>query len=180
MRNDRKCEQELRPSISCLDELFSAPSTDNTMAPRVFLITGTSTGFGEELVKVVLQQGDHVVATARNSSKLSFEGANDTNSLLVDLDVTSRESIDKAFDAATKKFKRVDVVVNNAGYGLKGPFETLSEQQIRQQMEINFFGLIDVTRKAMETMRDLKTGGVIQNVTSIGGQVGKSQTTLTV
>jgi len=142
------------------------------MAPRVFLITGTSTGFGEELVKVVLKNGDHVVATARNSSKLSFEGANGSNSLLVDLDVTKKESIDKAFAAAIKKFKRVDVVVNNAGYGLNGPFETLSDKQIRQQMEINFFGLIDVTRKAMETMRELKTGGVIQQVTSIGGQVG--------
>ncbi|KAG9195241.1 hypothetical protein G6011_361 [Alternaria panax] len=142
------------------------------MAPRVFLITGCSTGFGEEFVKVVLQKGDYVVATARNSSKLSFDGANDSNSLLVDLDVTKRESIDKAFDAAIKKFGKVDVVCNNAGYGLNGPFETFSENQIRQQMEINFFGLIDVTRKAMETMRDLKTGGVIQQVTSVGGQIG--------
>lgn len=143
------------------------------MTPRVFLITGCSTGFGEELVKVVLQKGDYVVATARNSSKLSFENANDSNSLLVDLDVTKKDSIDEAFDAAVDKFKRVDVVVNNAGYGLMGPFETLSEKQIRQQMEINFFGLIDVTRKAMETIRELKTGGVIQQVTSIGGQIGK-------
>ena len=143
------------------------------MAPRVFLITGCSTGFGEEFVKVVLQKGDYVVATARNSSKLSFEGANDSNSLLVDLDVTKKESIDNAFDAAIKKFKKIDVVCNNAGYGLNGPFETLSEKQIRQQMEINFFGLIDVTRKAMETMRDLKSGGVIQQVTSIGGQIGE-------
>ncbi|KAH7371134.1 hypothetical protein BKA66DRAFT_573088 [Pyrenochaeta sp. MPI-SDFR-AT-0127] len=142
------------------------------MAPRVFLITGTSTGFGEELVKVVLQNGDYVVATARNSSKLSFDGANESNSLLTDLDVTKKDSIDQAFDAAIKKFKRVDVVVNNAGYGLSGPFETLSDHQIRQQMEINFFGLVDVTRKAMETMRDLKTGGVIQQITSIGGQLG--------
>lgn len=142
------------------------------MSPRVFLITGTSTGFGDELVKVVLKNGDHVVATARNSSKLSFEGANDSNSLLVDLDVTDRKSIDKAFEAAINKFKRIDVVVNNAGYGLSGPFETLSDRQIRQQMEVNFFGLIDVTRKALETMRELKTGGVIQQVTSIGGQIG--------
>jgi NADP-dependent 3-hydroxy acid dehydrogenase YdfG len=91
-------------------------SHKNTMAPRVFLITGTSTGFGEQLVKVVLGKGDHVVATARNSSKLSFPDANDSNSLLVDLDVTKKDSIDKAFEAAVKKFKRVDVVVNNAGY----------------------------------------------------------------
>jgi NAD(P)-dependent dehydrogenase (short-subunit alcohol dehydrogenase family) len=142
------------------------------MAPCVFLITGTSTGFGEELVKFVLQKSDYVVATAL---KLSFKGADDSNSLLVDLDVTKKESIDKTFAAALKKFKRVDVVVNNAGYGLNGPFETLSEKQ-RQQMEIDFFGLIDVTRKAVETMRDLKTGGVIQNVTSIGGQVGMYKT----
>lgn len=142
------------------------------MAPRVFLITGTSTGFGAELVKIVLENGDHVVATARNSSKLSFPGANDSNSLLVDLDVTKHESIDAAFKATIKKFNRIDVVVNNAGYGLNGPFETLSDGQIRQQMEINFFGLINVTRKAMETMRGLKTGGLIQQVTSIGGQIG--------
>lgn len=142
------------------------------MAPRVFLITGTSTGFGNELVKIVLSKGDHVVATARDSSRLSFEQATSSNSLFVDLDVTKQDSIDKAFDAAVKKFQRVDVVVNNAGYGLSGPFETLSDDQIRKQMEINFFGLINVTRKAMEIMRDLKTGGVIQQITSIGGQKG--------
>ncbi|KAF2864606.1 hypothetical protein BDV95DRAFT_629316 [Massariosphaeria phaeospora] len=142
------------------------------MAPRIFLITGTSTGFGSELVKVVLQKGDYVVATARNSSKLSFEGANSSNSLFVDLDVTSQESINSAFEEAIKKFKRVDVVVNNAGYGLGGEFESLSDEQIRKQMEVNFFGLVNVTRKAMEVMRDLKTGGVIQQVTSIGGQIG--------
>ena len=143
------------------------------MASRVFLITGTSTGFGSELVKVVLKNGDYVVATARNSSKLSFDGTNSSNSLFVDLDVTSQNSIDKAFDQAIKKFKRVDVVVNNAGYGLAGEFESLSDKQLRTQMEVNFFGLINVTRKAMEVMRDLKTGGVIQQVTSIGGQVGE-------
>lgn len=142
------------------------------MPPRVFLITGTSTGFGNELVKIVLQKGDHVVATARDSSKLSFADATPSNSLLVDLDVTVQDSIDQAFAAAVQKFHRVDVVVNNAGYGLSGPFETLSEAQIRKQMEINFFGLINVTRKAMETMRELKTGGVIQQITSIGGQKG--------
>ncbi|KAF2792763.1 NAD(P)-binding protein [Melanomma pulvis-pyrius CBS 109.77] len=142
------------------------------MAPRIFLITGTSTGFGSELVDVVLSNGDYVVATARNSSNLSFKGANSTNSLLVDLDVTKQDSIEKAFDEAIKKFKRIDVVVNNAGYGLSGEFESLSDSQIRTQMEVNFFGLVNVTRKAMEVMRNLKTGGVIQQVTSIGGQRG--------
>ncbi|KAF2101826.1 NAD(P)-binding protein [Rhizodiscina lignyota] len=145
------------------------------MAPRVFLITGTSTGFGSELVKTVLFNGDVVVATARNSSKLDFSshGANSHTFLSVDLDVTSKGSINAAFDAALEKFGRVDVVVNNAGYGLAGEFESLSERQIRTQMEVNFFGLIDVTRKACEVMRNQKPqGGVIQQITSIGGQVG--------
>ncbi|ORY11026.1 hypothetical protein BCR34DRAFT_588166 [Clohesyomyces aquaticus] len=111
------------------------------MPPRVFFITGTSTGFGSELVKVVLQNKDHVVATARNSSKLSFKdvGANDSNSLFVDLDVTDKSAIGKAFAAATKKFGRVDVVVNNAGYGLSGEFESLSEKQIRTQIKVSFY-----------------------------------------
>ena len=80
------------------------------MAPQVFFITGTSTGFGYEMVKHALKEGDKVVATARNSSKLKFEGANDSNFLAVDLDVTDTSSVDKAFDAALKKFGRIDVV----------------------------------------------------------------------
>ncbi|TKX22207.1 short-chain dehydrogenase-like protein 8 [Elsinoe australis] len=142
--------------------------------PRVFFITGTSTGFGYELVNKVLDEGDYAVATARNSSKLSFPKANKDNFLAVDLDVTKKESINAAFDKALSQFKRVDVVVNNAGYGLCGPFETLSEDQIRYQMEVNFFGLIDVTRKALEVMREKNSpsGGLIQQITSIGGQRG--------
>ncbi|EON63671.1 hypothetical protein W97_02899 [Coniosporium apollinis CBS 100218] len=148
------------------------PNDESKAAPRVFLITGTSTGFGAELVKVVLSNGDRVVATARNSSKLSFDGTDDSNYLAVDLDVTKKESINAAFDAALKKFGSVDVVVNNAGYGLAGEFESLSDEQIRTQMEINFFGLVDVTRRAMEVMRESGRGGVIQQITSIGGQIG--------
>ncbi|KAJ4388978.1 hypothetical protein N0V93_006440 [Gnomoniopsis smithogilvyi] len=142
--------------------------------PRVFLITGTSTGFGYELVKKVLAEGDIAVATARDSSKLKFDNTSSKNFLAVDLDVTKQQSIDAAFDKALSQFKRVDVVVNNAGYGLSGPFETLGDKQIRTQMEVNFFGLIDVTRKALEVMREKNSppGGLIQQVTSIGGQRG--------
>lgn len=81
------------------------------MAPQVFFITGTSTGFGNELVKKALKEGDKVVATARNSSKLKFDGATNDNFLAVDLDVTDTASVDKAFDAALKKFGRIDVVL---------------------------------------------------------------------
>ena len=141
--------------------------------PRVFLITGTSTGFGKEYAAAVLAKGDICVATARDPSKLSFPTANDSNFLALRLDVTDRASIKKAFDSTLQKFGRVDVVVNNAGYGLAGCFEEYKDDEIRQQMEINFFGLLDVTRTALETMRSQKpSGGLIQQVTSIGGQRG--------
>jgi len=143
------------------------------MSPKVFFITGTSTGFGNELVKKCIASGDKVVATARSSSKLSFPDTTKDNLLTVDLDVTQEASIHKAFDTALKHFGRIDVVVNNAGYGLSGEFESLSDKQIRTQMEVNFFGLINVTRVALETMRSQKPcGGLIQQITSIGGQRG--------
>jgi NAD(P)-dependent dehydrogenase (short-subunit alcohol dehydrogenase family) len=96
--------------------------------------TGTSTGFGYYYVEKCLQEGDYVVATARNSSKLSFPTATKDNYLAVDCDVTKQASIDAAFAKALERFGRVDVVVNNAGYGLSGEFESLSEEQIRTQV----------------------------------------------
>lgn len=100
-------------------------------------------------------------------------GTNEKNFLALPLDVTDQSSIDSAIKKAVEKFGRLDVVCNNAGYGLAGEFESLSEKQIRTQMEVNFFGLINVTRSAMEQMREQKpSGGLIQQVTSIGGQRG--------
>ncbi|KAL9044839.1 MAG: hypothetical protein Q9214_002055 [Letrouitia sp. 1 TL-2023] len=141
--------------------------------PRVFLITGTSTGFGQHLAQTVLDAGDIAVATARKPEGLSFRGTNAKNYLAVKLDVTKKEDIEGAFQKALSQFGRVDVVVNNAGYGLSGPFEELDEPHVRMQMEVNFFGLIAVTKKAMEVMREQKpSGGLIQQITSIGGQRG--------
>ena len=141
--------------------------------PRVFLVTGSSTGFGKELVQEILDRGDVAVATARKPESLQFEKTTKDNYLPLPLDVTDKTSIHTALDEAANKFGRLDVVVNNAGYGLSGCFEELSEADIRKQMDVNFFGLIDVTRKAMEIMRNQKpSGGLIQQVTSIGGQRG--------
>ncbi|KAK3169845.1 hypothetical protein OEA41_009229 [Lepraria neglecta] len=141
--------------------------------PKVFLITGTSTGFGKHLVQEVIDQGDIAIATARNPSTLSFANTTPKNYHAVKLDVTDPGDIQLAFATAFDLFGRIDVVVNNAGYGLSGPFEELSDTQIKTQMDVNFFGLIAVTRKAMEVMRDQKPiGGLIQQVTSIGGQRG--------
>ncbi|KAI0125471.1 hypothetical protein BJ170DRAFT_656440 [Xylariales sp. AK1849] len=143
------------------------------MSPKVFLVTGCSTGFGNHLVQEILDKGDVCVATARNPAQLKFKNTNEKNYLPLKLDVTKREDIESAFSEALKKFNRIDVVVNNAGYGLAGPFEELDEQACRTQMEVNFFGLIQVTKKAMSVMRDQSPcGGLIQQVTSIGGQTG--------
>ncbi|KAL8893470.1 MAG: hypothetical protein Q9192_005226 [Flavoplaca navasiana] len=165
--------------------------------PRVFLITGCSTGFGQHLVQIVLDAGDiavgmssncrtisrnvqstgfyayHVSATARDPSTLSFQNTNPKNYLAVKLDVTSTSDIDRAFSETLSKFGRVDVVINNAGYGLSGPLEELEEEHLRMQMEVNFFGLVNVTKKAMQVMRaQFPSGGLIQQVTSIAGQHG--------
>jgi len=158
--------------------------------PRVFFITGTSTGFGNTLVQEVLDRGDIAVATARKPESLKFNGTNEEvssstlpssfepyqpvqNFLPVKLDVTKSSDIESAFKSALDKFGRVDVVVNNAGYGLSGVFEELTDEQVRKQMEVNFFGLIAVTKKAMDVMREQKpSGGLIQQITSIGGQRG--------
>ncbi|KAJ5757558.1 Short-chain dehydrogenase/reductase SDR [Penicillium nucicola] len=141
--------------------------------PKIFLITGSSTGFGHDLVQEVLNRGDIAIATARNPASLEFENTTEKNYLPLELDVTSVESIKAAFAQAVKHFERIDVVVNNAGYGLSGCFEEYTDAQIRMQMEVNFFGLVNVTREAMATMRDqTPSGGVIQQVTSVGGQRG--------
>lgn len=141
--------------------------------PKVFLVTGTSSGFGHDLIQEILNRGDIAIATARTPAILEFDNTTENNHMTLKLDVTDTESIKAAFAEAIKRFGRIDVVVNNAGYGLTGCFEEYTEEQIRMQMEVNFFGLINVTRESMSTMRTQKpSGGVIQQVTSVGGQRG--------
>lgn len=97
--------------------------------------SGCTTGFGQHYVDVALENGHKVVATSRKPEKLpKFKAATDDNFLAVALDVTDKDSIEKAFKAALDKFKQIDVVCNNAGFGLSGVFESLSEKQIRMQM----------------------------------------------
>ncbi|KAG4443945.1 hypothetical protein IFR05_000585 [Cadophora sp. M221] len=141
--------------------------------PKIFLITGTSTGFGHDLTQEIINRGDIAVATARNPGSLYFENTTMSNYLSLKLDVTDRKSISAAFQQTIQKFGRIDVVVNNAGYGLTGNFEEMTGEHIRSQMEVNFFGLLDVTREAMVAMRtQIPKGGVIQQITSTGGLWG--------
>lgn len=159
--------------IRCFDPSQEVLDDNSAMAPKVYLITGCSTGFGKSLVEEVLERGDIAIATARNTSKLDFSGTSDKNYLALQLDVTSKDSVKKCFADAKAKFGRLDAVVNNAGYGLSGEFESLTDDQIKQQMDVNFFGLLDCTREAMQIMREQKpVGGRILQVTSVGGQIG--------
>lgn len=141
------------------------------MATSQSLQPGTLASSPSRVCRTILYSDS--LATRKYVITQHSAGTTKDNYLALPLDVTDRSSISSAFSETLKQFSRVDVVVNNAGYGLSGEFESLTESQIRKQMEVNFFCLIDVTRVAMQTMREQKPcGGVIQQVTSIGGQTG--------
>ena len=136
---------------------------------RVWFITGSSTGFGRELAEQVLQRGEKVVATARNVGDVEdlVEKYPDT-ARAVKLDVTNAEDVKSSVEAALAEFGKIDVLVNNAGYGLGGGIEEPSEEQIRRQFETNVFGVIRVMREVLPSMREQKSGHIL-NLSSIGG-----------
>jgi NAD(P)-dependent dehydrogenase (short-subunit alcohol dehydrogenase family) len=136
------------------------------MKQTVF-ITGASSGFGRETVKLFHQKGWNVVATMR-SPDTSFAALDGV--LVTRLDVTDKASIASAVAAAVGQFGGIDVLVNNAGYGTLGALEAAPDDVIRQQFEVNFFGLIEVTKAVLPGMR-ARRSGVIVNVSSVGGRV---------
>lgn len=139
------------------------------MEQKVWFITGASKGFGNEWAKAALQRGDKVVATARTIDNLKdLQAAYKENVLLLPLDVTQREACFNAIEKAHQHFGRIDVVVNNAGYGLFGMVEEISEAEARAQMETNFFGALWVTQAVLPIMRKQQSGHIMQ-VSSIGG-----------
>lgn len=138
---------------------------------RVYLITGTSSGFGRALAEAVLERGDRAVLTARKPDTVSNIVARfGENAIAVRLDVTSEEERQSAVEAAMKRFGRIDVLVNNAGQGSLGAAEEFSSAQIRKGMEINFFGAIEMTRAVLPLMRKQRSGHIL-NMSSIGGRV---------
>ncbi|KAJ6186789.1 hypothetical protein N7519_008090 [Penicillium mononematosum] len=141
--------------------------------PRVFFVTGSSAGLGQALVKEILDNGDYVIATARKPEVLIFEKATSTNFIAVQLDLLDSKSVLTAYLTGVAKFGRIDVVVNNGGYGLSGPFEDLTDEDIKRQMNVNFTGALVSTRTAIKVMREQNPpGGIIQQITSIGGRIG--------
>jgi NAD(P)-dependent dehydrogenase (short-subunit alcohol dehydrogenase family) len=139
------------------------------MGLKTWFITGTSRGFGREWAIAALDRGDKVAATARDTSSLDDLVAKYGDAIApIQLDVTGREADFAAVRQAHEHFGRLDVVINNAGYGHFGMVEELSEQDIRAQLETNLFGALWVTQAALPIMRSQGSGHIIQ-VSSIGG-----------
>jgi len=136
---------------------------------KTWFITGTSRGFGREWAIAALERGDNVAATARDTATLDDLVQTYGERLLpIALDVTDRDADFAAVRQAHERFGRLDVVINNAGYGHFGFVEELSEADVRDQLETNFFGALWVTQAALPIMREQGSGHIIQ-VSSIGG-----------
>jgi NAD(P)-dependent dehydrogenase (short-subunit alcohol dehydrogenase family) len=147
--------------------------TTSTGRPnRVWLITGTSTGLGRQLAETLIGRGERVAATARDVAGIKdlAERAPD-QVLTARLDVTDAESIRDAVDATIARFGRIDVLVNNAGHGLIGALEELSDAQLRAVLETNVFGVAALTRAVLPHMRTRRGGHIVQ-LSSVGGVVG--------
>jgi NAD(P)-dependent dehydrogenase (short-subunit alcohol dehydrogenase family) len=144
---------------------------------KVAIVTGSSSGIGFETALLLARSGFRTYASMRNleKSKNVTEIASLENLPLhvVQLDVNDDRSVKEAIDKiAAAENKRIDVVVNSAGYGLFGSLEDTSIEEIKSQFETNFFGAIRVTQKVLPVMRMQSSGGTIVNVSSVGGRVG--------
>jgi NAD(P)-dependent dehydrogenase (short-subunit alcohol dehydrogenase family) len=140
---------------------------------QVWLITGSSRGFGRELVVAALERGDHVVATARRTEPLGpvTDRFGPERVLVKNLDVTRSGDARRVVAEATDRFGRLDVVVNNAGYANSGAIEELPDDDFRAQIETNLFGVVNVTRAAIPVLRAQRSGTFLQ-FSSVGGRVG--------
>lgn len=142
------------------------------MKTRTWFITGASAGLGRSLLEAVLAAGDRAVAAARQIENLQDLAALYPSQLLTQyVDVTDPETIKQAISATLEKFGTVDVLVNNAGYGVYGSAEETTMTQVRRQMEVNFFGVVAVTQALLPVMRKQRSGRII-NISSAGGFAG--------
>ncbi len=135
--------------------------------PKTVFITGTSTGIGAAAVRLFAQHGWQVAATMRNPADAKFDDL--PNVRVYALDVTDAAAAPRAIQQAHADFGGLDVLINNAGYGLVGPFEAATDAQIQDQFATNVFGVFAVTRAALPLLR-AQGSGVIINITSVGGR----------
>jgi NAD(P)-dependent dehydrogenase (short-subunit alcohol dehydrogenase family) len=139
------------------------------MSDRTWFITGASRGFGRSFAQAALAAGDRVAATARDTSALEQLVSEHGDAVVpIELDVTDHDAAFAAVAQAHKRLGRLDVVVNNAGYGLSGGVEEVSEGQARHQIEVNVFGALWITQAALPILREQGSGWIVQ-VSSIGG-----------
>lgn len=142
------------------------------MSIRTWLVTGCSTGFGRALARTLLERGERVVATARESGRLAeLIAPHAARALALDLDITRESEIAAAVKAAVEKFGAVDVLVNNAGYGAVGAVEETSIDMARAMMETNYFGTLAMIRSVLPHMLRRGSGRIV-NIGSVAGQIG--------
>jgi len=140
-------------------------------ANKVWFITGASSGFGRAFAEHAIEQGFNVVVGARRTNKLQeIVDLAPERVLAVDLDVNNPEQVKDAVEATMKRFGTLDVLINNAGYGIVGAIEETSDQELRAQMETNFFGAVAMTRAFLPILRSQRRGAIV-NISSLGGQV---------
>lgn len=137
---------------------------------RVWMITGAGRGLGRAFAEEAVRNGDQVITTVRklNPGDTLFT---DENVLAVIMDVTKQDEVKSAVEAGLKKFGRIDVLINNAGFGMSGAFEEISDEELRYLMDTNYFGVANVTREVLPAMRK-QGGGMILNVSSQAGAMG--------
>jgi NAD(P)-dependent dehydrogenase (short-subunit alcohol dehydrogenase family) len=140
--------------------------------PKTWFITGASTGLGEALATLLLEKGERVAATFRQPAQVDeFTKKNPGQSLGVLADMTNAEQVKTAVQQAIDTFGRLDVVVNNAGYGSLGSIEEITEEETQRQFDVNVFGPLRVIRAALSHLRAQKSGNIL-NITSVGGLLG--------
>lgn len=139
---------------------------------KVWFITGASKGLGLELAKKLLAEGFKVAATSRSEEALIKVLGNSSESFLpLEMDLVDENSVKNAIEKTVSHFKTIDVLVNNAGYGLLGALEELTDAESRKNFEVNVFGLLNVIRNTMPILRANKSGHIF-NISSVGGYVG--------
>ncbi|RCW48338.1 oxidoreductase [Paenibacillus prosopidis] len=139
---------------------------------KAWFITGAARGIGFEILKAVLETGDNVVATVRSSAEsLADKLENPENLQVVLLDINDEQQTIAAANQAVQKFGKIDVLVNNAGFGLLSAVEEATAEEVRKNFETNVFGLLNVTRAVLPHMRQRRSGHII-NISSVGGLSG--------
>jgi NAD(P)-dependent dehydrogenase (short-subunit alcohol dehydrogenase family) len=138
---------------------------------KTWFITGASRGFGLRVARLALERGANVVATARRAEAVRDALGDHPNLLAVALDVTDETRAQAAVKAATERFGRIDVLLNNAGFGLLGAVEEASAEDVERLYRTNVFGLLNVTRAVLPVMRAQRSGRIL-NISSIGGYRG--------